>query len=152
MRSKIMLRISALIGSAVIALTAFAQDVKQTDLPVNLGDSISAVRTATNGDIETQTNGVVFIHLKSQGIWVFFNQQKIANSIRFNAPYSGYVVGVKVGDSAKSLQIVMGNPMKAPWSFRDNTAYLYALNASANVRFDVNSAGQVETIFLMSNR
>jgi opacity protein-like surface antigen len=153
MKSKLMLRVSVLVGSAVIAFATLAQEVKQADLPFNLGDSISTVRTATNGDIETQKDGVVFIHLEDQGIWIFFNQQKVANSIRFNAPYSGYVAGIKVGDSEKSLQVVMGNPIKAPWEFGNNTAFLYRLNADTNVRFDVNTTtGRVKTIFLMNNR
>lgn len=139
--------------STLFALTAWAQQPKLVDLPFTLGDSINTVRSATNGDVEAMTKSggevVPFIHLKDRGIWIFFSQQKTVESIRLNSPYSGYVAGVKVGETEQALQTIMGNPVKTPWVFGKSKAYLYELSPEANARYDVSTDGKVENIFVM---
>ncbi len=79
----------------------------------------------------------------------FFTGDKVLDNIRLDAPYSGSVHGIKLGDSFDNVRAKLGEPLRS-WDFGGDKANLYQFG-STSVRFDVNSSGKVGTIFVMSN-
>lgn len=154
-------KVSILICSVVLAASGWAQQVKVEGLTFKIGDDVTTVKTGlhTNLDpepmessmptsISNPNSGKTFIHLRTKGIWAFFNKKEIVESIRFDAPFAGSIAGVKLGDSEKTVRTVMGKPIKTPWAFGANQAFLYVLDDTAYIRFDINEAEGVQTIFI----
>jgi hypothetical protein len=42
----------------------------------------------------------------------------------------------------------MGKPLKAPWAFGASQAFLYALDDTTYIRFDINETDGVQEIFI----
>ena len=93
-------------------------------------------------------SGKSVLHLRTKGITVTFNKTDIAESIKIDESFSGSVAGIKLGDSEKTLRSVMGKPVKAPTPMGANQSFLYALDDSAYIRFDVNENNGVQAIYI----
>jgi len=144
-------------------VSAYAQQSGLPGLPVKLGDEVQSVKAALNTSIDPEpmerspalpagavdpNKGKSVLHLRTKGIWVFFSAAGKAEIIRMDAPYSGSVKGIKIGDSSQKLTSTLGQPIKKPWPvFVTMQAYQYVLDDSAYVNFSVNDDG-VQYIFL----
>ena len=146
--------------AVVFALTLFvsfpqfatAQLKPIPSVGVKLGDDVERVKTIlkTNLDPEPMarksafdTNaGKTVLHLRTKGIWVFFDRSGVAETIRLDAPFSGDVLGVKLGESEAVLIRELGKPIGDPYpAFITLQAYRYALDDTAYVVFDVGDDG-----------
>jgi|SRR5450830_84492 len=147
-----------MIFAIIMAGTVSAQEVKVDGLTFKIGDDVATVKTAlhTKLDPEKVDNGLPapfntgqsVLHLRTKGIWVFFNKKDTVTSIKFDEPYAGTIAGVKLGDSEKNVRAVLGKPVKAPWAFGTSQAFLYVLDDTAYVRFDIADADGVRAIYI----
>jgi hypothetical protein len=86
--------------------------------------------------------GKTVLHLRTKGIWAFFNPNGTVEIILLGAPFFGDVHGIKLGDDAKKVTTRLGNPIKKPYpAFVTMSSYQYAIDDSAYVAFDLNDDG-----------
>lgn len=127
-------------------------------LGVRIGDSIAQAKAALNTSSEAQpfetatSKGGWSLKDAQQGVTVFFDKEGRARTIRIEAPFSGAIRGVRIGDSLATVKARLGEPSRPSFKFGPNDAYLYngSDNGPGNTRFDTNAAGQVTTIFVLS--
>lgn len=152
-----------LLASLSVALSApaFADD----GLPFNLrlNDDVATAKSKLKTSLEPEdmprnptlpanvpdiTKGKTVLHLRTKGVWVFFDRDGKLETIRLDAPFGGSIKGVKVGDSEKTLLAALGKPITKPGPAMINlTAYKYVLDDSAYVTYDLNDDG-VQIIFI----
>jgi hypothetical protein len=153
----------SLLAGFAIAGNAIAQTTALPILGFKLGDDVATVKTAlkTNTDVEPIgrnpllpptaidiNKGKTVLHLRTKGIWVFFDPAGAVENIRLDAPFSGSVLGVKLGDSEKQLLTKLGNPIKKPGTaFFTMQSHQYVLDDSAYVNFVTNDDG-IQMIFI----
>jgi len=148
----------ALAAFVMLLPAAFAQQSSVAGISFKLGDDVETVKAALKTNIDPEpvesnlpafanTNKSV-LFLRTKGIRVFFNKKGIAETIRFDPPFSGAIGGVKLGDTEKKVREVKGKPIKAPWPFGASQAFQYALDDTAYVRFDINDNDGVQAIFV----
>jgi len=150
----------ALAALVMVLPAAFAQQSPLAGIAFKLGDDVETVKAAlkTNIDPEPMESlapsfanmnaGKTFIFLRTKGIRVFFNKKGIAETIRFDPPFSGEIGGVKLGDTEKKVRELKGKPIKAPSQFGMSQTFQYALDDTAYVRFDINDNDGVQAIFV----
>jgi len=51
-------------------------------------------------------------HLEEYGVWVFFDNRMLVNSLRFDAPFRGKIAGVAIGDTSDQVRSVNGEPAR----------------------------------------
>ncbi|MCW3481984.1 hypothetical protein OL229_20880 [Neisseriaceae bacterium JH1-16] len=152
----------AMLASLGLSAPTFAQS---SNLPFKLvlGDDAATVKAKLKADMDPEpmarnpalpagafdvNKGKTFIHLRTKGVWVFFDRDGKSETIRLDAPFSGDVKGVKLGDDDKKLVAALGKPITKPGSaFLTMTAYKYVWDDSAYVDFDLNEDG-VQYIFI----
>jgi len=151
--------ISLVAVGLTISSLALAQGKAIQGLPVALGDSIEKVQSALGTTMQAeesksavQTN-TKQLRLKTQGIWVFFDQDGKAYNIRLDAPFAGNIGGVKIGDSKAALTEKLGKPAKVMKGmmpgFRTQEPYLYYIDDRTTVRFDFDRDGEIETAYIL---
>lgn len=146
---------------ALFSLPVLGQQTPVEGISFKLGDEIQTVKDAlnTNLDPEPMENtspsgfpnsnaGKTVLFLRTKGIRVFFNKAGIAQTIRFEPPFAGAISGIKLGDTEKKVRDLKGKPIKNPWQFGAAQAFLYALDDTAYVRFDISENDGVQTIFI----
>ncbi|MEI9900139.1 MAG: hypothetical protein WDN31_08435 [Hyphomicrobium sp.] len=112
-------------------------------IAVGLGDTMDAVKAAypsgsvMEGQIYLPLNGTRFI---------FDKDSQTLRTIRLEAPFSGSIQGMRIGDSLDNLLRTMGQPYAAPWDFAGSKAYAYNVGDTV-VRFDVDKSDKIATIF-----
>ena len=92
--------------------------------------------------------GKTNLFLRTKGIRVFFSKAGVVEMIKFEPPFAGSINGVKLGDTEKKVRDLKGKPIKTPWSFGAAQAFLYVLDDTAYIRFDINETDGVQTIFI----
>lgn len=133
-------------------------------LGIKLGDDVPTVQAALNTkmDVEPESRnpalpsfvtdpnkGKSELHLRTRGVWVFFNPAGRTETIRLDAPYTGSVLGIKIGDSLEKITSTLGKPVKKPpLAPLGQQGLIYVLDDAAYVRFDVSDDG-VQTIFVI---
>lgn len=139
--------------------TVGAQNKSIEGLPIKLGDSIEKVKAALGTAIEpeesksaTQRNTKA-LRLSAQGIWVFFDQEGRAYTIRLDAPFAGNIAGVQIGDTRALLEEKLGKPAKVMKStgndLNQSESYIYYIDGLTAVRFDFDQDGGIEKIFIV---
>ncbi len=115
---------------------------------VTLGDSMDRVKSQYRITAEPFTSGKSLgLRLPLSGIYFFFTEaDKTLDNIRVDAPFEGSVEGVHIGDPVSGILSRLGEPYTTPWDFGNNKAYAYRIGGRI-VRFDVDPAGKVATIF-----
>jgi len=147
----------------VAAQSTMAQTAPVANLGFKLGDNVAIVKAAlgTNAEPESMpknprlpanvpnlSKGKTVLHLRTKGIWVFFNATGTVDTIRLDAPFAGDVLGVKLGDTTKQVIKKLGNPIKKPsTAFLTMQSYRYVIDDSAYVNYDTNDDG-VQIIFI----
>jgi hypothetical protein len=135
-------------GSATIATGAehFTQGIVPP-LPIAIGDSLKMVRTA----LKTTQEGKPYrsnvtdkdeweLDFPDKGLRIFFDENRKVDTIRFDAPFSGSIFGVRIGDSRASVVKLLGQPLRS-WS--DDTRVYY----ENKVSIDYGQSNTVETMF-----
>lgn len=156
------LRASALTLIALLSVSCAVAQQGSTGLNFKLGDDVARVKSALGTSTEPEpmarnttlpsnmdpNRGKTFLHLRTKGIWTFFNAQGILETIRLDAPYAGKVKGIGLGDSAAKLKATLGPPIKKPTAaYVTMETYRYVLDDSAYISFVVNDDG-VQMIFV----
>ncbi len=159
-----MKKLSLVLATAFIfsTISAFAL---AADLPFHLalGDVVATVQKKLDTKMEPEpmarnaalpatafdiNKGKTVLHLRTKGVWTFFDRDGKLETIRLDAPFDGDVKGIKVGDDEKKLTATLGKPITKPTSvFMTLQAYRYVLDDSAYVTFDLNDDG-VQFIFI----
>jgi hypothetical protein len=136
--------------------SAHAVEVEQ--LPIRLGDTYEAVKEAYQTPLEPEPNessairGSTNLHLKTKGVWFFFDRTGKIYTIRLDAPFPGKVGGVNIGDSVSKMMKVLGKPAKSPAPINNMfpRSYIYYLDDVTTARFQTTVNGdEIETIFLI---
>jgi hypothetical protein len=127
-------------------------------LNFKLGDDLVTVKRALQTTLDPETldtgnnvlNGALpnksVLFLRTKGIKVFFNRKDTVESIRLEPPFEGKVQGVKLGDGMSAVRAMKGKPLKAPWGYGPLQFYLYVLDDTAYIRFDITDADGVQAI------
>jgi hypothetical protein len=148
---------AVLIAGVTAAQWTTAQTAPVAALGFKLGDDVTTVKAAlrTNAEPEPMARnpllpanapdvnrGKTVLHLRTKGIWVFFNPTGTVDTIRLDAPFGGDVLGVKLGDTTMRVTEKLGNPIKKPSvAFVTMQAYQYAIDDSAYVNYVANDDG-----------
>jgi hypothetical protein len=156
MTRKILAGIVMLIG-LLSAQSAIAQTTPVPGLGFRLGDDVAAVKAALRTDTNPEAmpkspllpsgmpdanRGKTVLHLRTKGIWAFFDSTGTVYTIRLDAPFAGNVLGVKIGDTAQQVTTKLGNPIKKPsTAFLTMQSYQYVIDDSAYVSYDANDDG-----------
>jgi hypothetical protein len=152
--------LGCLICSMLFVASACAEDLP---FRLKLNDDIAAVKEKLKTNLDPEpvprnpilpatafdvNKGRTFLHLRTKGIWAFFDKEGKADAFRFDAPFDGSLRGVKISDSEKILLATMGKPISKPSpAFGTMTAYKYVWDDSAYLTFDLNDDG-VQYIFI----
>ena len=144
------------------AMSALAQ---AANLPFKLalGDDVATVKSKLGTNIDPEpmprnpvlpaaapdvNRGKTILHLRTKGVWAFFDKDGKLEIIRLDAPFNGDVRGVKLGDDENKLIATVGKPITKPTSaFMNTMAYRYVWDDSAYLTFDVSDDG-VQYIFI----
>ncbi|MGZ5036463.1 MAG: hypothetical protein ACXWHB_02665 [Usitatibacter sp.] len=147
-----------MIAIAVLATSAFETQGKGIEgLPIKLGDSVEKVRAALGTTMKAESSRATpdsetkELRLKSKGIWVFFDREGLAYSIRLEPPFAGNVGGVKVGSPRALLVEKLGEPAqvsKGPTMMKSRP-YLYYADDVTTVRFDFDQDDKVSVIYIL---
>ena len=89
------------------------------------------------------------LRAEALGLWFFFDAKGLNDNIRVEAPFKGPVAGVGIGETSAALKAKRGAPVRPPWSFGQDKAYLYDLNPISQVRYDVAPDGRITRIFIL---
>lgn len=151
-----------LVYAIFFASPAFSEQGEVAGLKFKLGDDINTVKTALHTELNPEpmernaalphnafdiNKGKTVLHLRSKGIWVFFNPAGKTETIRLDAPFANSVLGISLGDSVDKITSSLGKPIKKPFSaFMTMQAYQYAPDDYQYVTFYVNDDG-VQYIF-----
>ena len=138
------------IGDAQRALEAAATS---GDLRVALGDSIDRVKSVYHITSEPVHERQLASPAPSivRNFFFFTESDKTLNNIRVDAPFDGSVDGYHIGDPVSSILSRLGEPYTTPWDFGDNRAYAYHVGGRT-VRFDIDKAGKIATIFQFASK
>lgn len=141
-----------------LALMSCATIPAQGDLdqlPFSLGDTVDDVKYEFSSDKAPEpfdsnyiTRGSM-LQFRTRGVHVFFNVESKVEIIRLEAPFKSDVEGLRIADSVEDLLAAKGQPTREPWDFNGNLAHVYKQVDGSRVRYDVNSRGRIETIFLI---
>jgi hypothetical protein len=142
--------------------TTLAQQTPINDVGFKLGDDVQTVKAALKTDLDPEpmernallpptasdiNKGKSVLHLRTKGIWAFFNPNGKVETIRLDAPFSGAVKGIALGDSLSKLTSTLGKPLKQPWAYGLTQVYRFALDDLAYSNFDLDDNG-VQIIFI----
>jgi hypothetical protein len=129
-------------------------------LLVWFGDTADKVQEAYQTKLEPEptenaaARGTTSLRLKTKGVWFFFNREGKIYTIRLEAPFTGKINGVKIGDTASKMLKVLGKPAKVPrpiLGVNSNLlprSYIYYPDDVTTANFQVNPDDEVETVFL----
>jgi hypothetical protein len=154
---------AALLASLTAAPWAVAQTAPLPTLGFKLGDDVATVKSALKTNVDTEpmakspllpsnvpdiNRGKTVLHLRTKGIWVFFSPAGVAETIRLDAPFSGDVLGVKLGDTPAQITQKLGKPIRKPGTeMLTLQSYQYVIDDSAYAKFLANDDG-VQIIFI----
>lgn len=146
---------------ASISLSVFGQQTPAEGISFKLRDDVQTVKNSLKTDLDPEpientspsafvnlNAGKTVLFLRTKGVRVFFNKAGIVETIRFDLPFAGSIDGIKLGDSEKKVREMKGKPIKKPWQFGAAQAFLYALDDTAYIRFDINENEGVQTIII----
>jgi hypothetical protein len=138
---------------------ATAQSTQVTGLPIGVNDSAVKVKELLQTSLTPEPASYVNsptkteLHIKTKGIWVFFDKDDRAISIRLDPPFSGNVGGVKIGDTRDKLINALGKPAKIVKSETKPTnksePYEYYFDDITTMKFLFDRDDEIETIFLI---
>jgi hypothetical protein len=133
-----------------------------SSLGFDLGDDVARVQAALHTNARPfrfektppflpyfpgANRGMMALHLRGRGIWVFFGEDGVVQAIRLEAPFSGDVLGVKLDDMISQVRGKLGQATYAPFpAVGTLKAYRYMLDKSTFVEFDVNEDMEVKVI------
>jgi hypothetical protein len=154
-------RVLTVASISVFSLSAIAQLAPVEGITFKLGDDVQTVKNALKTSIDPEPTenaspsgfpnpaaGKSNLFLRTKGIRVFFNKAGAVESIKFEPPFAGSIAGVKLSDTEKKVRDLKGKPVKTPWQFGASQAFLYALDDTSYIRFDINESDGVQTIFI----
>ena len=122
--------------------------IKIEGLKAELGDPIERVRTAYNIKNEPFTSGRALMHrVPLEGLFFFFDKDRTLYQVRMDAPFSGSLQGIRIGDPIDKVLEQLGQPYTAPWAFGDSKAYAFQLSQMV-LRFDIAKDGKVATMMV----
>lgn len=139
----------------LITSSLYAQYPKTDGIPIVIGDSIAQFQAAFETKLEPESyetpgnKGGYTLRLRTKGVWAFFDKEGKISTIRLDAPFKGNISGIKIGDTLLTLKNKLGDPVKKPFKFAMNESYLYYPDDTYSARFDVDSSGEIVTIFII---
>jgi len=94
--------------------------------------------------------GTTQVRVRAEGVWCFFDSTGQPYDIRVEAPFSGSIAGIRIGDSLIQLQQVLGNPIKRVQIAPNMPETLfYKLGNSFLLRIQLTRSDLVETMFIV---
>lgn len=148
-----------LAGSAALLLIccplALAQLNALPNIDFKLGDDVATVKSVLKTDIEPEymipraeirtgmppsLTDTTMIHLRTRGIWAFFDKDGHVKTIRVDAPFRGDILGLQIGDAVDQMLAKLGQPIRKIPSPPDETRYSYAVDDTAYAIFDTSDA------------
>jgi hypothetical protein len=161
MRISLIKSLAATIAVAALSLSAYGQLTPAEGILFKLGDDVQTVKNGLKTSLDPEpvenTSPTAFanpnagkstLFLRTKGIRVNFNKAGGTEMIKFEPPFAGSIAGIKLGDTEKKLRDLKGKPIKTPWQFGSAQAFLYALDDTAYIRFDVTENEGVQAIYI----
>ena len=116
-------------------------------LRVRLGDSADKVWVAYGQRAALSPAGAGQLVLPLSGIMVFFENNAV-NELRVDPPFAGAVDGIRLGDKLDDVLAKLGQPLRLPWDFGDNKAYIFRVGSHL-LRCDFDRSGTAVTMFYL---
>jgi len=133
--------------------TAQNQNIQTVDLRVALGDKIERVRAAYNitADPIPTSGGQLLLRVPPEGLTFFFDEkEQTLRNIRADAPFSGSINGVRIGDTFDDVVARLGRPSAGPLAYDDTKGYVFR-GSRNSFRCDFNKEQKVGTMFQFVN-
>jgi hypothetical protein len=118
-------------------------------LRVRLGDSADRVWVAYGLRADLSATGEGQLTVPRSGIMFFFKSSAV-NEIRVDPPFGGVIDGVRIGDRLGDVLARLGQPLRPPWDFGGNRAYIFGVG-SHFLRCDFDKSGIAVTMFYLPN-
>jgi hypothetical protein len=121
---------------------------KVDTLSVSLGDSFDRVKSAypTAGD-----SGSGELAMPLDGIRFFFTQEdRVLREIMLEAPFTGSINGVRIGDASDDVVARLGQPYAVAPVF-GGSGYLYRIGGNI-VRYDMDKSNKVDALLQILDR
>jgi hypothetical protein len=133
-----------------LAATPVGIPAAAANLLVAIGDPIDKVKTSygIKSDPTAQGSSELMLAAPLDGLMFFFsNKEKTLREIRADAPFGASIDGVRIGDTLDGVVTKLGQPMRPPWNFGANKAYIFRVG-DHKLRCDFDPAGKVATMFV----
>lgn len=129
---------------------------KVTELGFKLGDTEEQVKLALHTIEDTKaftstgnSKNAYQLYISNEGIRVFFDKAKISTLVTLEKPFAGGYKNVKVGDNITKAEQTLGDDFKKSFKFGSYDTYFYRPIDGSVTRFDVNTFGNIEKIFIL---
>ena len=119
-------------------------------LRVDLGDGVNKVGDAYNIRAELPATGDGQLNAGLDGLMFFF-KNNVVSEIRADAPFAGNIEGIHIGETLDEVVAKLGQPLRPPWDFGLNKAYLFRVAGQRHLRCDIDKFGRVATILYFRN-
>jgi len=112
------------------SLARLRQGATLADLQTMLGSDDRPV-TEQSGDRQ-----LIVLRLPQHGVKVFFSEDDVVSTVRFDSPFAGAVRGVRIGAAQDDVRRLLGSPQR-PWPMADGVdRWLYDHPEFIRVDFD----------------
>jgi hypothetical protein len=89
---------------------------------------------------------LIVLRLPEHGVRLFFTEEDVVRTVRFDSPFPGAVRGIRIGATKEAVQRLLGEPDR-PWPVADGVdRWLYDRPEFIRVDFDP-ATDTVRTIF-----
>ena len=121
-------------------------------LRVGFGSTMEEVRAVYDIRSESSTacsevDPCIMLAAPADGLSFFFkNDEKLLYEVRADQPFAGSIEGIRLRDSLGDVLAKLGEPLRSPWDFAGNKAFIFAVGAR-KVRCDFDDSNKCVTIF-----
>ncbi len=121
-------------------------------IPVSIGYTVEQVKAAYQTPIDPEPfnvpgkPGVTLLRLRSKGVGIFFDPTGKASHIRFDLPFQGSLMGVKIGDSQEAVTTRLGKPAKIISKPGSPDELIYFPDDRFSVALMMSPSGEVATM------
>ncbi len=151
----VVVALAVLLPNAALTQQRMASPDAVPGLRVAFGDTMGKVRAVyavrgapINDCLKSQP--CLMLSAPSEGLRFFFKaSDKLLYEIRADAPFSGRIVGVRLGDSIDEVTAKLGAPLRPPWGYAGHKAYLFDADPH-RLRCDADAANKCVTLFYWS--
>lgn len=142
-----------ILALALVTSAAFADDDTRFYTQCVRGDSVDKIKEFYRLSADPQKlpsivdrTSYYLYHLEQSGIWVFFDETKQVSGMKFEAPFTGRVGDIGIGDTAGRVRLWRGEPLVEDYAFPETASHNIAWIYDPAIRYEFGQDDKVQTI------